>query len=79
MTRSIQALLAEIALRKALGLPRIELTPEERLEAAGDLSLYGRSRDRGPYLAERLEQGLPLSHADRKEARRYLKQRKGLS
>lgn len=73
--RTHQQLLDEIEVRKALGLPRIELTEEERRRAAGDPALY----ERDPYareklLADRLQRGLPMSVADKREARRYLKQ-----
>lgn len=70
--RSHQELLDEIALRKALGLPRIELTPEERSRAFGDPSLkrdYCYDRE----CAERLRAGLPLSIDARRRARRYLR------
>ena len=43
--RTHQELMAEIKLRSALGLPRIELTPEERIRAYGDPSLEDKSYD----------------------------------
>ena len=75
--RTIEELKAEIAMREALGLPRITLTSEERARAFGDPSLAQRE----PYayeqmLAKRLQEGLPLSIADKKTAKRYLKQLK---
>jgi hypothetical protein len=70
--RSHQELLDEIALRKALGLPRIELTQEERSRAFGDPSLK-RDDNYDGYLAERYKAGLALSVADRRRAKRYIK------
>lgn len=74
--RTHQQLMDEIALRKALGLPRIELTEEERAVEFGDASLAERKRtdsfDR--YLAERLAAGLPLSIEYKRRARRYTRQ-----
>ena len=72
--RTIEELKSEIAMRKVLGLPRITLTPEERARAFGDPSLAQRE----PYayekmLAQRLQDGLPMSIADKKTARKYLK------
>lgn len=73
--RTIEELKAEIAMREVLGLPRITLTPKERARALGDPSLAQRE----PYayekmLAQRLQDGLPMSIADKKTARRYLKE-----
>ena len=73
--RTHQQLLDEIEVRKALGLPRIELTEDERRRAFGDESLA----ERDPYARQkelvcRFKRGLPMSVADRKEARRYLRQ-----
>jgi hypothetical protein len=66
--------MAEIKLRNELGLPRIELTPEERAREFGDLNWANRD----PYareqeLAHRLQNGLPLSHSDKRTARQFLK------
>ena len=73
--RTHQQLLAEIKMRKEQGLPRIELTPEERVEQFGDTTWA----DRDPYayekgLVERMQQGLPMSIADKRRAKKYLKQ-----
>ena len=72
--RTHQQLLAEIKMRKEQGLPRIELTAEERVEQFGDTAWA----DRDPYayekgLVERMEQGLPMSIADKRRAKQYLK------
>lgn len=76
--RTHEELLAEIALRKALGLPRIELTLEEKARAFGDTAWakrdpYARQKE----LVERMQQGLPLTIKDRRDARRYLKELQG--
>ena len=73
--RTHQQLLAEIKMRKEQGLPRIELTPEERAEQFGDPTWA----DRDPHayekgLVERMQQGLPMSIADKRRAKKYLKQ-----
>jgi hypothetical protein len=71
--RTIQQLRAEIEVRKALGLPRIELTEEERVEAFGDTQ----ERDQNAnvkMLVERLKKGLPLSVHDKRMARKYIKE-----
>lgn len=71
--RTIQQLRAEIEVRKALGLPRIELTEEERVEAFGDTQ----ERDQNAnvkMLVERFKQGLPLSVHDKRMARKYIKE-----
>lgn len=73
--RTHQQLLAEIRMRKEQGLPRIELTEEERVEQFGDTA-WG---DRDPYayekgLVERMQEGLPMSIADKRRAKQYLKQ-----
>lgn len=72
--RTYQQLLDEIELRKALGLPRIQLTEAERARAFGDQDWA----DRDPFarekmLVERLQAGLPMSHADKKLAKQFLK------
>lgn len=71
--RTIQQLRAEIEVRKALGMPRIELTEEERTEAFGD------TQQRDPdantkMLVERFKQGLPLSVHDKRRARKFIKE-----
>lgn len=68
-------MLREIEVRKALGLPRIELTTEERARAFGDPVLAARdSHDYDRYLAQRLHAGLPMSHQDKARARRFVKE-----
>lgn len=60
--------------RKALGLPRIDLTPEERARAFGDPALAQRDpHEHDRALVERMQQGLPLSHHDRARARRFIR------
>lgn len=73
--RTHQELLDEIALRKALGLPRIELTLEERSRAFGDRS-FKRDDSYDRECADRLRAGLPLSLDSKRRARRYLKGQK---
>jgi hypothetical protein len=71
--RTIQQLRAEIEVRKALGLPRIELTEQERVEAFGDTQ----ERDQNAnvkMLVERFKKGLPLSVHDKRMARKYIKE-----
>lgn len=73
--RTHQQLIEEIAFRKEHGLPRIELTQEERVRAFGDETIANRDPNaRSKYLAERLLAGLPMSIADKKTAKQYLKQ-----
>jgi len=72
--RTHQQLLAEIQMRKELGLPRIELTAEERVEQFGDTTWV----DRDPHgyemgLVKRMQAGLPMSIADKRRAKQYLK------
>jgi hypothetical protein len=72
--RTHQQLLAEIQMRKELGLPRIELTAEERVEQFGDTTWA----DRDPHgyekgLVNRMQAGLPMSIADKRRAKQYLK------
>lgn len=74
--RTHQQLLDEIKVRKALGLPRIQLTEEERRAAFGDPALSRATRD--PYtherhLVQRLKDGLPMSIHDKRTARRFMK------
>ena len=71
--RTIQQLRAEIEVRKALGLPRIELTEQERVQAFGDTQ----ERDQNAnikMLVERFKQGLPLSVHDKRMARKFIKE-----
>lgn len=76
--RTHQQLIEEIAFRKERGLPRIELTQEERARAFGDEALINKDPDaRNKHLVERLLAGLPLSIADKKVAKQYLKLLKG--
>jgi hypothetical protein len=75
--RTIQELRAEIEIRKALGLPRIELTQEERIAAFGDPALARCNRDPYEYerhLVQRLKDGLPMSIHDKRRARRFMKE-----
>ena len=75
--RTIEEINEEIAVRKALGLPRITLTAEERARAFGDPALaHKKPYAYEQFLVERLQKGLPMSIADKKMARRYLKQLK---
>lgn len=72
--RTHQQLMDEIEFRKALGLPRIQLTEAERARAFGDADWAGRDPfARGKVLVERLQAGLPMSLADKKLAKQYLK------
>lgn len=71
--RSHTELLAEIAIRKAFDLPRIELTPAERARAFGDTS-WAAKDNHDQYLAQRYTQGLVMSKADQARARKFLKQ-----
>ena len=71
--RTIQQLRAEIEVRKALGLPRIELTEEERVEAFGDTQERDQSAN-VKMLVERFKQGLPLSVHDKRMARKFIKE-----
>ena len=76
--RTHQQLIEEIAFRKERGLPRIELTQEERARAFGDEALINKDPDaRNKHLVERLLTGLPLSVADQKAAKQYLKLLRG--
>jgi hypothetical protein len=72
--RSYDQLLNEIKIRRELGLPRIELTAEERIRAFGDLSLANRDKDlRIKTMVDRYNNGLSLSNHDIKEVRKYLR------
>ena len=72
--RTHQEMLREIEVRKALGLPRIGLTPEERARAFGDPALAQRDPDEyDKRLVERLKAGLPMSLHDKRRARKFMK------
>jgi hypothetical protein len=72
--RTHQQLLDEIELRKVLGLPRVQLTEAERARAFGDQNWADRDAfAREKELVERLQAGLPMSHADKKLAKQYLR------
>jgi hypothetical protein len=71
--RTYDQILAEMQIRKALGMPRIELSPAEKARAFGDAE-YRQLPGRAESLIERLKAGLPLSISDRREAKRLLKQ-----
>lgn len=66
-------LIAEIARRKALGLPRIELTPQERARAFGDSEWRRNASDYDLVLAHRLQNNMPMSKQDRERARKFLR------
>jgi hypothetical protein len=70
--RTHAELLSEIALRAMLGLPRIELTKDERERAFGDVQ-WNNKESHDAYLAVRLLHDLPMSKADKSRARKYLK------
>jgi hypothetical protein len=73
--RTIEQLKAEIEIRKQLGLPRLELTPEERARAFGDVGYSNRDKDaRIKTMVDRYKNGLSLSNIDIKEVKKYLKQ-----
>ena len=72
--RTYDELVKEMKMRRALGLPRIELTPEEKARAFGDTELSKRDPDaRIKLMVERYKQGLKLSKSDLKEVKQYLK------
>jgi hypothetical protein len=72
--RTHEELLAEIRLRKELGLPRIELTPEEKVRAFGDVEWAKRNpNSRIETMCQRYKDGLPLSISDVKEVKKYLR------
>lgn len=71
--RTHQQLLDEIAVRRSLGLPRIELTAEERARAYGDTH-WANHDDHRHVLAQRLRDGLPMSLSDKRRARQFLKE-----
>lgn len=70
--RTHAELLKEISLRGMLGLPRIELTAEERTRAFGDAA-WKQKDNYDVYLAQRYVSGLPMSKADKSRACKYLK------
>ena len=71
--RTIEQLREEIAIRKELDLPRIELTLEEKKRAFGDCSYdYRDNSVRIQLMIDRLSQGLKLSRNDLKELKNYL-------
>lgn len=73
--RTHQQLIDEIALRKALGLPRIQLTPEEREAAFGDPTLAQRDPDEfDKMLVQRLKNGEYLCADWKRRARRYMRE-----
>ena len=73
--RTHKQLLDEIEIRKALGLPRIELTEEERQRAFGDPALERKYEARREIdLVRRLQQGLPMSRQDKRDARRWMRE-----
>ena len=72
--RTYDELKAEIKLRKELGLPRIELTSEERARAFGDADWPNRDKNaRINVMCKRYQDGLPLSKSDVKEVKRFLR------
>lgn len=72
--RTYDELKAEMELRKILGLPRIELTPEEKARAFGDVEWSKRNPNaRIEEMCRRYKEGLSLSKSDAKEVRKYLK------
>ena len=72
--RTIEQLKQEIALRKELNLPRIELTLEEKKRAFGDCSYdYRDNSARIQIMIDRLSEGLKLTDNDLKELRKFLK------
>jgi hypothetical protein len=78
--RTHQQLLTEIKMRKELGLPRIELTDEERAEQFGDTSWAVRdpyAREKG--LVKRMQDGLPLSISDKRTVKQFLKTQESAS
>jgi len=70
--RTHAELLREIDLRRLLGLPRIQLTAEERARAFGDQQ-WADKEDYDEFLAKRYLEGLAMSKSDKSRARKYLK------
>ena len=72
--RTYDELKAEMELRKILGLPRIQLTPEEKARAFGDVEWSKRNPNaRIETMCQRYQDGLPLSKSDIKEVKRFLR------
>lgn len=72
--RTYDELVKEMKLRKALGLPRITLTPEEKVRAFGDTEWPNRDpNSRIELMVQRFKEGLKLSKSDLKEVKQYLK------
>jgi len=72
--RTYEDLIKEMKLRKALGLPRITLTPEEKARAFGDTEWPKRNPNaRIELMVQRFKDGLKLSRSDLKEVKQYLK------
>ena len=70
--RTHDELMREIDLRRLLGLPRIQLTAEERARAFGDPQ-WADKEDYDQFLAKRYVEGLAMSKSDKSRARKYLK------
>ena len=72
--RTYDELKAEMELRRVLGLPRIELTAEEKARAFGDVEWSKRNPNaRIETMCQRYQDGLPLSKSDIKEVKRFLR------
>jgi hypothetical protein len=72
--RTYEDLKKEMKLRKALGLPRITLTPKEKVRAFGDTEWPNRDPNpRIELMVQRFKEGLKLSKSDLKEVKQYLK------
>jgi hypothetical protein len=72
--RTYEELVAEMKMRKELGLPRLVLTPEEKARAFGDVEWSKRDpNSRIETMVDRFKKGLKLSKSDIKEVKRYLK------
>jgi hypothetical protein len=72
--RTYDELKAEMELRRVLGLPRIELTAEEKARAFGDVEWSKRNPNaRIETMCQRYQDGLPLSKSDVKEVKRFLR------
>ena len=72
--RTLQQMRVEIEVRRALGMPRIELTEQERIEAFGEINLADHDALSNALIA-RFQQDLPLSIQDKRKARKLLKAR----
>ena len=72
--RTYTELKQEIKIRKELGLPRLELTPQEKVRAFGDTEWASSNlNSRMELMVQRFKQGLKLSKSDTKEVKQYLK------